>query len=77
MTVSIFMIFFFNYGVMFLLAPIEIDIGPWNYISSGVYHDFNKEYYICIGPLIIQSQLFLSISPPITIFVTWLMRKVF
>ena len=42
MTISIFMIFFFNYGVMYLLAPIEIDIGPWNYINSGVYHDFNK-----------------------------------
>ena len=26
MTVSIFMIFFFNYGIMFLLAPFEIDI---------------------------------------------------
>lgn len=51
-TTSVVWIFFFNYGVMYLLAPMDIDI---IFLLKGIYTDFNSAWYVSIGPSIILS----------------------
>ena len=72
MTVSIFGIFFLNYGIMYLVAPMDIDI---SFLILGVYTEFNTSWYVNIGDLIVITMLILAISPPITLFCNWVIKN--
>ena len=45
MTFSVFLIWFFNYGIMFLLAPINIDSEFMTTFFAGVYTDFSTHWF--------------------------------
>ena len=46
--ISVFMIYFLNYGVLYLLAPMKLRI-PFLPMTLGVYYDFNQYWYSDIG----------------------------
>ena len=46
--ISVFMIYFLNYGVLYLLAPMKLRI-PFLPKTLGVYYDFNQYWYSDIG----------------------------
>lgn len=68
-TVSVFCIFFFNYGIMYLIAPIKMEKASDSFILGGYYNDFNQSWYVNIGYSIILSQLILAVMPPITLLI--------
>lgn len=39
--ISIFAIFFSNYGILYLIGPMVTDIPYISYYSTGIYYDFN------------------------------------
>lgn len=75
MTFSVFLIFFFNYGIMFLIAPINIDSEFMTTFFAGVYTDFSTHWFNQIGGLIVTSQLIVAVMPPITLFINWLIAS--
>ena len=44
MTVSISVLFFFNYGIMYLLGPLKFDhsMARFFFMNSGLYIEFNQ-----------------------------------
>ena len=51
---SVFLIYFMNYGVLYLLAPMKVDIpGLERLPLVGIYFDFNLFWYSDIGNQII------------------------
>ena len=63
--VSVFMIFFFNYGVIYMYAPMRIPTPIVHSIFNGVYKDFNDSWFEDVGSLIIQVAFINAIMPPI------------
>mmetsp|Transcript_41815 Transcript_41815/g.55128 ORF Transcript_41815/g.55128 Transcript_41815/m.55128 type:complete len:173 (-) Transcript_41815:881-1399(-) len=63
--VSVFMIFFFNYGVIYMYAPMRIPIPYVSGIFNGVYQDFNSSWFEDVGSLIIQVAAINAIMPPV------------
>ena len=55
MTVSVFLIYFFNYGIMFLIGPLNIEIQFMSTFFAGVYTDFSTHWFNEIGGLIVKS----------------------
>ena len=47
--VSVFSIYFLNYGVLYLLAPMKLEIPFVSEVLIGVYYDFNQQWYSDIG----------------------------
>ena len=39
--ISVFLIFFSNYGLLYLIAPFKINIGVLSQLMGGIYEDFN------------------------------------
>ena len=54
LTVSVLMIFFYNFGVMFLIAPLNFETDHFTLFLGGVYTDFNAHWFNEIGDLIIK-----------------------
>ncbi len=50
--VSVFCIFFFNYGVMYILGPMELKIPIAGQFLLGIYTDFNQFWFSDIGFLV-------------------------
>ena len=46
-------VYFCNYGLMYLIAPWNYvdskNIGPSQWILTGFYSDFNEEWYLDVG----------------------------
>ena len=74
MTISVFMIFFFNYGIMYILAPINIDTEFMHTFFAGIYTDLGTHWFNDIGGLIVLNQMIVSVMPPITVAVNWLIN---
>lgn len=51
--VSVFSIFYVNYGLLYLIAPFRIDIAYLNSIMIGIYRDFNSFWFSDIGTMVI------------------------
>ena len=65
--VSVFSIYFLNYGVLYLLAPMKLEIPFVSDILIGVYYDFNQQWYSDIGQQIISVMLINAVFPPLEI----------
>lgn len=76
MAVSIFWLFFFNYGIMYILAPLDYDIKILRGITGGVFSVLGTEYFNEIGPLIVTNQLSLALMPVVVLFTNWLMTVI-
>ena len=72
MTVSIFMILFFNYGIMYLFAPLDFNTDFMKRILSGIYTDFGNHWFLEIGSLIVTNQLIIALMPPVVLLLNWL-----
>ena len=47
--VSVFKIYFINYGILYVLVPLKIQIPLVSDMLIGVYWDFNTYWYTDIG----------------------------
>ena len=47
--VSVFIIYFLNYGVLYLLAPMKLNVPFVSSLVSGIYWDFNQYWFTDIG----------------------------
>jgi len=63
--VSVFSIIFLNYGILYLITPLKIDVPLVSLIMSGVYYDFNQNWFSDIGYQIINVMIINAIFPPI------------
>ena len=63
--VSVFSIIFLNYGILYLITPLKIDVPLVSLIMSGVYYDFNQNWFRDIGYQIINVMIINAIFPPI------------
>lgn len=70
--VSVFLIYFLNYGVLYLIAPLSINLPIVSKILRGIYPDFNQAWFGDIGNQIISVMLINAIMPPIEVFFLWL-----
>lgn len=73
---SVLLVSFFNYGVLYVIAP-------WNFSEqgvddgdffSGIYTDFNSQWFLDIGKLITETTLFNIVSPVLEYLLFWLFR---
>ena len=62
---SVFSIIFLNYGILYLITPLKIEVPLVSLIMSGVYYDFNKNWFSDIGSQIISVMIINAIFPPI------------
>ena len=51
--VSVFSIYFLNYGILYLIVPMKLKIPLVSYFLIGVYWDFNTFWYTDIGNQVI------------------------
>ena len=63
--VCVFIIYFLNYGVMWLLAPMHIDIPIMSFSQAGIYYDFNQYWYGNIGYQVVTTMVINAIFPPL------------
>lgn len=75
MTVSVLMIFFFHFGVMFLIAPINFETDRFTLFLGGVYTDFNAHWFNEIGNLIIKQLIIATILPLILVTLFWIVKS--
>ena len=47
--VSVFKIYFINYGILYVIVPMKIQIPLVSDLLVGVYYDFNTYWYTDIG----------------------------
>lgn len=70
--ISIFAIFWSNYGVLYLIGPMDISIPGFGFVSKGIYSDFNQAWYQDVGYQIISVQLINAIAPALEAAGIWL-----
>ena len=70
--VSVFIIYFLNYGVLYLLAPMQLNIPLVSSLVSGIYWDFNQYWFTDVGYQITTVMVINAIFPPLEIFLLWL-----
>ena len=72
--ISVFLIYFMNYGVLYLLAPMKVDIpGLERLPLVGIYFDFNLFWYSDIGNQIISVMVINAVFPPIEVAFIWIL----
>jgi len=68
MICSVFIIYFYNYGLLYLLAPMQINLfyslGP----GLAIYPDFNDSWFSDIGYLVFLALFINAMFPPIECF---------
>jgi len=65
--VCIFLIFFNNYGIIYLIAPMTLHLPLIDYFFSGIYPDFNETWFKDIGSLVISVALINAVMPPLAL----------
>ena len=73
--VSVLMIFFYNFGVMFLIAPLNFGTDHLTLFLGGVYTDFNAHWFDEIGNLIIKQLIIATILPLILVIIFWMAKS--
>ena len=46
---AVFAIFFANYGLLYLIGPMVLDIPYISHFAKGIYFDFNQAWYSDVG----------------------------
>ena len=70
--VSVFKIYFINYGILYVLVPLKIEIPLVSDLFLGVYYDFNTYWYTDIGFQVITLMVIQAFFPPIEFAYLWL-----
>ena len=71
--VSVSLIFFLNYGLLYLIGPIKFNVtGKYGF---GYYSDFNHSWFDTVGVLIFNAMLINAIWPIIAVLITTLVSK--
>ena len=70
--VSVFIIYFLNYGVLYLLAPMKLNVPFVSSLVSGIYWDFNQYWFTDIGYQVTTVMIINAIFPPLEILLLWL-----
>mmetsp|Transcript_36399 Transcript_36399/g.44476 ORF Transcript_36399/g.44476 Transcript_36399/m.44476 type:complete len:226 (+) Transcript_36399:2111-2788(+) len=70
----IFWIFFFNYGIIYLVTPFSIEIPFLSSVFTGVYTDFSDSWYQDIGGPIISVALINACMPAVSLVIEWLLN---
>ena len=65
--IFVFAVFFNNYGLVYLIAPLSIPIPILEFYFVGIYPDFNYAWFEDIGGQIIYVAFLNAIMPPITL----------
>jgi hypothetical protein len=47
--ICVFSIYFINYGVMYVIVPLNVQIPLVSFLFQGVYQDFNMYWFTDIG----------------------------
>lgn len=63
--ICVFAIYFINAGLMYLLAPMKMQLPLISYLELGIYQDFNQYWYADIGYQIISVLVLKAIFPPL------------
>ena len=63
--VGVLAIFFFQFGIMFLIAPLNFDANHIKLFFNGIYTDFNEHWFDEIGNLIIKQLIIATLLPAI------------
>lgn len=74
--VCVFSIFFLNYGLLYIIAPLQLEIPIASEFFLGIYSDFNQFWFSDIGYLVIQTSGINAIMPPIEFGLIWLWRNI-
>ena len=69
--VSVFKIYFINYGILYVLVPLKIQIPLVSDLLVGVYYDFNTYWYTDIGFQVITLMVIQAFFPPIEFAYLW------
>lgn len=69
--VSVFSIFFLNYGLLYILAPFKWDIPVLNSILIGIYEDFNQFWFSDVGNMVISVMIINALTAPLEVFGFW------
>lgn len=78
--VSVFWIYFLNYGFVYLFASWDSRHTPipfWNRVFSGLYPDFNALWFNDVGVLIVAIMVSNMYWPPLEFFLYWGLRLVY
>ena len=70
--VSVFAIYFLQYGVLYLFTPMSINFPIISKFVTGVYDDFNTYWYMDIGLQVVSVVLITAIFPPIELATLYL-----
>lgn len=77
---AVFLIYFINYGIAFLIGPIKANIPGFNNFSLnlGIYYDFNESWFGDIGELIVVNAIIYAAMPFVEdLFLAWLPNYIF
>jgi|Transcript_22039 hypothetical protein len=74
--VSVFTIFFVNYGLMYLIAPLELGLGVLSDLMMGIYEDFNAFWFSDIGSMVVSSMVLNALTLPLETFMFWIWQAV-
>ena len=75
--IFIFLVFFNNYGIVYLIAPMRINLPLISDFVMGIYLDFNYSWFKDIGGgLIIFVAVINTTMPPTMLVIDLLLKKV-
>ena len=74
--VSVFAIYFLNYGVLYVIAPMKLKIPLVSRFLIGVYYDFNQFWFTDIGNQVMSILVIQSFFPPLEFIGLWFLDVV-
>ena len=69
---------FCQYGLLWMIATFDIRKGPFSEVvfGTGIFPDFNADWFRVVGWIVIENMAILSIMPLVDFFGAFLMRLV-
>ena len=75
-SLSVFFFTFMNTGILLLLSNANLKSQGINILDKGTYSDFNTNWYLLTGDILVQTMILNSFTPMITIIVNILKFKI-
>ena len=75
-SLSVFLFTFMNTGFLILLSNANLKSQGINILDSGKYPDFNTNWYLITGDILVETMILNMFTPGIIILVNNLMFKV-
>lgn len=69
--VSVFAIFYVNYGLIYMIAPFRLNLGFVSTFMVGIYEDFNQFWFSDIGNMVISTMLINAVTAPLEALGLW------